>query len=217
MVDFPNLPETIVNDPLANAQLELCCRVGSVEGLLEALEDGADINGNGGSPLYVAIMARDRAIVSALVQHGADTSIFEIPVADHDEMVDGLLALAPPIAGDNDADAEDASDPVDAKLVRAFDKLIRGKGLEGPLLKGRGGEYPSFRKGLLWIAAEDCEACVAEFLALLEAGLGEEGSHSTPVFLEQNAERISKLSERYRAASEAPTDLLKDYLKEKKD
>ena len=215
MVGSPHQPETTVSDSLANAQLELCCRVGSVDGLLEALEDGADINCSGGLPLYVAIMARDRVIVSALVQNGADPTIFEVRGSDQNEIVDALLALAPTATNASDAPQDDA-DPVDAKLVRAFDKMIRSKGFGEPLRKGRGSDYPAFRKRLMWIASEECEGCVAEFIGMAEAGLEAEGREGTLPFLEENATRISELSERYRAAPEVPVDLLKDYLKERK-
>ncbi len=207
--DRPNHLLPPVSDPFANAQLELCCRIGSVDGVLEALEDGADINGNAGAALFTAIMAGERAIISVLVEKGADVSLFQIGASDHEAIVEALLALAPAPASEESAAGAD--DPVDAKRVKAFDKMIRSKGLGEPFRKGRGDEYPSFRTGLAWIAAEECEACVGEFLAL--RGDGEEGAGT---FLEANAARISELSARYLAAPEVPVDLLKDYLKEKK-
>lgn len=61
-----------MSDPLANAQLELACRVGSRDAVLEALEEGADINFGHGSPLIIAMMAGDRTMVATLIELGAD-------------------------------------------------------------------------------------------------------------------------------------------------
>ena len=196
----------------ANSQLELCCRLGSLDGILEALEEGADINCNGSAPLFTAVMANDRTIVTALIEKGADTSAFEINLTDQDEAVEALMALAPA------QPAPDEGDPVDAKLVRAFDRMIRNKGLSAPIQKGRTAEYPAFADGLKWIAAEECHACVTELLEMVEQGPGPNGDDDgLSQFLADHAPRVDELSARYTAADELPGELLKDYLKEKKN
>ena len=112
---------------MANAQLDLACQVGSKDAIIEAIEDGADINHGGGSPLILAIMANDRPTVAALVELGADVSQFEVKVTDQDAIIDELMKGAP------NTEAVPEEDPVDAKLVRAFDRMIRNKGLGEPL------------------------------------------------------------------------------------
>ncbi len=200
-----------MNDPQANAQLELACRGGAADDLLEALEEGADINCSGSSPLFIAIMASDRDIVSVLVEKGADVSLFEITATGHDEIVDGLMKLAPATGEDPGESA------VDAKQLRAFDRMIRNKGLAEPIRKGRGEEYAGFLEGLKWIAAEQCHAIVKDFLDLLgDLPAETDPAVGIPRLLEDHAERVAELGNRYAGAEEIPRELLKDYLKEQK-
>ena len=199
-----------MNDPMANAQLELACRVGSREAIIEAIEEGADIDHNGSSVLIIAIMAGDRDTVSTLVELGADVSCFELQVTNHEAIVDALMKGTPK------TDEILEEDPVDAKLVRAFDKLIRAKGLDEPFKKNRGGDYPAFRDGLRWIAAEECHAVVTGFLELIGPARSESGDLGVDAFLAENASRIEELTNKYTSAEEIPGDLLKDYLKERK-
>lgn len=85
-------------------------------------------------------------------------------------------------------------------------------GLATPIVKGRRSEYLLFRDCLKWIAAEECEECVNEFLELI----GEMADDELSSALDANAEKIEALSERYRSTADLPAELLKDYLKEKK-
>ncbi|MGK0186623.1 MAG: hypothetical protein ACI9R3_002406 [Verrucomicrobiales bacterium] len=202
-----------MSNPSADAQLELCCRTGSLDGIMEALNDGADVNCNGHSPLFIAVMANDREVVSALVNNEADVSLFEIKSTDKEEIVEALMALAPAPAVETD-DTE--KDVVDAKLIRAFDRMIRSNGLGAPVTRNRTAEYAAFAEGLKWIAAEDCEAVVAEFMTLIDTARGDEGGELPASFLEENGTRIVELSESYTSSEEIPGDLLKEYIKEQK-
>ncbi len=195
---------------MANAQLELACKVGSREAILEAIEDGADINFGGSSPLITAILAGDRATVATLVELGADVSCFELGTLKPDAMVDALMRTAP------SQEEVPEQDPVDAKLVRAFDRMIRNKGLGEPFKKNRGAEYPAFCDGLKWIAAEDCLAVVKAFLEEIEPVRTAEGDAGIHAFLKEQSETLEGRHQDYLAVSELPGELLKDYLKERK-
>ena len=200
-----------MSDPLANTQLELACRVGSLDDVVEALDEGADINCNGSEPLFIAIMAENRELVSLLIEKGADVSMFEIISTDPQEVIELLMKLAPA------PEEEPAEETVDAKRVRAFDRMIRNKGLAEPIAKGRWDEYTAFRDGLKWIAAEECHDAVNEFIEMIELALPEIGEAGIPDFLSNgSAARVAELSERYAAAEEVPGELLKEYLKERK-
>lgn len=170
------------------------------------------MNCNGNAPLFIAVMANDRDVVSELVKSEADVSLFEIKSSNHDEVVDALMALAPAPTADSENEDVDG-DVVDAKLIRAFDRMIRNKGLASPVEKNRTAEYAAFRDGLKWIAAEDCEAIVDEFLSLMNE-VKEDGDAKQ--FVQENETRIAELSERYTASEENPGELLKEYLKEQK-
>lgn len=91
--------------------------------------------------------------------------------------------------------------------------------LANPLLKKPGDEYPAVRDALRCIAAEECYACVEEFLEMMAAARGggtageEEDSSANAEsetqfklknFLEENSEHIADLSERYMSAEDLP-------------
>lgn len=205
---IPILPQ--MSDPLANQQLDLACQVGSRDDIIEAIEDGADINHSGSSPIILAIMANDRDTVGILVELGADLTCFELKVSNQDAIVDELMKGAP---GTGDVPEED---PVDAKLLRAFDKMIRNKGLGEPFTKKRGGEFPAFLDGLKWIAAEDCHGIVEDFLKRIEPSRTESGDIGVDEYLKEFSDVIQDLSAQYAAVTDLPTELLKEYLKERK-
>ena len=120
----PNIGfEKTVTDSLANTQLELACRLGSEEDILEALEDGADINFNESTPLFVAVMAGDRAVVTVLVEQGADVSLFGLDAVagEPQDVIDALMQLAPAPVADEEPGGED---PVEA--VRILEGRIYG-------------------------------------------------------------------------------------------
>ncbi len=207
---FFTLNLIIMSDPLANTQLELACRIGSLDDVLEALDDGADINCNGSEPLFIAIMANNRDLVSLLIEMGADVTMFEITSNDPTDVIELLMELAPSPEG------EPTDETVDARRIRAFDKMIRNNGLAEPVIRGRWREYKTFRDGLKWIAAEECHDAVKEFLEMIEHVLPEIGEKGIVDFLNNgSAARVAELSERYTAAEEVPGELLKDYLKDR--
>ena len=131
-------------------------------------------------------------------------------MTDPEAIIDALMKSAAAKAEVPD------EDPVDAKLVRAFDKLIRNKGLAEPFKKQRGAEYPTFRDSLRWIAAEDCLTVVEEFLEWIEPARSTEGDIGVATLFADNESKVVALTERYAAVPELPGDLLKDYLKERK-
>ena len=205
-----------MSDPVANAQLELACRLGLLDDLIEALEDGADINCNGHSPLFFAVQHGHRELLATLVERGADVSCFELEAGAVDEVVERLMAMAPksdageaPVAGMAE---------LDAKMIRAFDRMIRNKGLAEPIKKGRLGEYESFCQGLGSLAAEECQAVVREFLDLVKASADDDAEAASRLTDPPIASQLAQLGERYVRVSEteAPGELLKDYLKERK-
>jgi len=218
-----------VSDPIANSQLELACRLGAIDDIVEALEDGADINCNGGSPVFIAMMENERASLETLLEHGADVSTFipdGSPEADLDlaDRIDFLLACGG--HGDNANSGGDSGAPeVDSKLVGALDRMIRRNGLAEPFIKKRASDFPAFRQALGGIGAEDCHAVVSEFLDELESARAEQIERAENdevsviddnIFLEAEAERIAEWSTRYIAAEESPPALAKEYLKERK-
>ena len=233
-----------MSDPIANAQLELACRVSALDDLLEALEEGADVNCKGGSPLFLAIMAGERSVVEVLVERGADLSMFlsaalvpdNVPLEDR---VDALMACGPgPSSKDDDGDDDSATSSgdepeIDPKLIGALDRMIRRNGLVEPFLKKRADELPTFRKALGGIGAEDCHAVVSEFLDALEEARAQAGSSAEAeeaatdsdremtefddrIFLVAETERISEWSTRYASTEEAPAALAREFLKERK-
>ena len=107
---------------------------------------------------------------------------------------------------------------MDAKMLRAFHRMISNKGFAEPVKKGRLGEYEAFRKGLGSIAAEDCQALVSEFLELVKPAQDDAEAVAAILSDPANAEKLAELGERYLHASEdeQPGELLKDYLKERK-
>ena len=61
-----------MSDPIANRNLELACTVGALDNAIEALEEGADVNYQGGAPLFLAIIDRNRPLIRVLLDHGAE-------------------------------------------------------------------------------------------------------------------------------------------------
>ncbi len=218
-----------MSDPIANSQLELACRLGAINDIVEALEDGADINCNSGSPVFIAMIENERASLETLIEHGADVSTFireGTPEAalEFAQRIDFLLACGG--HGDSATSGGDSDDPqIDSKLVGALDRMIRRNGLIEPFIKRRGSDFPAFRQALGGIGAEDCHAVVSEFLDELESARAEQIARAENdevsvfddgIFLEAEAERIAEWSTRYVAAEESPPALAKEYLKERK-
>ena len=200
---------------VANTQLELACRLGLLDDVIEALdEDGADVNCNGCSPIFFAMEAGDRPVVEALLERGAEVAMFGVD-RESEDAVELLLGIC------SQGDAEPKSDTdgmaeLDAKMIRAFDRMVRTKGFAEPIKKKRTAEYQAFCDGLGSLAAEDCQALVKEFLEWAKPE--EEAEAIEFVGAEENAEKLADLDERYAkvTSEELPGELLKDYLKEMK-
>ena len=207
-----------MNDPVANTQLELACRLGLLEDAIEALDDGANIDCNGCSPVFFAIENGDRVLLAALLERGADVVMFEVDESQG-EVIDQLLKIKSQ-AEMADECVADGMVELDAKMIRAFDRMLRNKGIAEPIKKGRLGEYQAFLDGLGSLAAEECQAVVREFLDWLrpEGDADAEESANELLAETENAARLEEWSERYSKATEAelPGELLKDYLKERK-
>lgn len=204
-----------MSDSFANSQLELACRIGAINDLIEALEDGADINYNGGSPIFIAIMAGERRAAEVLVERGADVSMY-LPAdcvagnLNAVELIDMLMACGcwgGKIAGaknEGDVEGESSGAPaIDSKLVGAIDRMIRRNGLREPFLKKRGEDYPAFRAALGGIGAEDCHAVVSEFLDELEAARSTQGEN---VAAEESAVAEDAATERSEPESDVDYD-----------
>jgi len=99
----------------ADRELELACKVGSVKDFRRAIAEGANVNADGGSPLFVAIMKGNREMVRELVQAGANPAFFlrktrlarlKTQEAIIDALMEGapppVVDLAPPPGGDDD-------------------------------------------------------------------------------------------------------------------
>ena len=192
-----------MNSSFANSQLELACRVASSDDVIEALEDGADIDCNGSSPLFLAIGTGSRELIQLLLERGAETSLFQIS-SDEKDAVDKLLALVPPLKGSNPGEEIE----IDPKVLRAFDRMVLKAGLLEPIRKNRKSDYEAFAAALEEVAAESCYAIVREFLT-------DTADKSETDLLSIST---SEADEKYRAASEEeePRELLKQYLKELK-
>ncbi|MFT4546268.1 MAG: hypothetical protein ACI9UA_000231 [Pseudoalteromonas tetraodonis] len=210
-----------MNDPVANTQVELASRLGLLDDVIEALEDGANIDCNGCSPVYFAIQNGHREVLVALVERGADVSMFGVDPAG--DVLEQLMAIGPGGVETTTVDAPDAVEgmvELDAKMIRAFDRMLCNKGMGEPIKKGRLTEYRAFCDGLTSLAAEDCQSVVSEFLDWIKPQGDADPEEAANMILgdESSAARLAELAERYAkvTAEELPGELLKDYLKERK-
>lgn len=60
----------------AHRELELACKVGSLADFQRALAEGADVNADGGGPMFAAIMKGNGGMVRHLLEAGADPGLF---------------------------------------------------------------------------------------------------------------------------------------------
>ena len=85
----------------ADRELELACKVGSMTDFHRALAEGANVNADGGSPLFVAIMKGNREMVWQLLNAGANPAFFLrksrlSKLKTHGQVLDALMEGAPP-------------------------------------------------------------------------------------------------------------------------
>jgi len=85
----------------ADRELEVACKVGSIRDVERAMAEGGDVNCDGGSPLFLSVMAGNREMVEFLVEKGATPSAF-LPdktlkkLQSPEEIVEALMACSPP-------------------------------------------------------------------------------------------------------------------------
>lgn len=185
--------------------LELACTVGSIDNAEEAIEEGADVNFQGGAPLFLAIVNRNRPIINLLLDHGAVPDAF-LPkkklrmIEGRDTMVEELIASAP-------------SNPRDIKpeQIEAIDQGIRDEGVAYLLSVIDWDRATLFRDSLDAIGAGQTHRCVAEFLqwARSEHGLERDGLFD---FIEGHAPTVEEYRERYVSTGEDLVALANDYL-----
>jgi len=93
--------------------LELACKVGSVSDLERAVEEGADVNWDGGAPLFLAIMGGHRQLLDRLLELGADPA----PIVGNarlkkltcrEEVLDALCESCPPPVEDEEGEGAPA-------------------------------------------------------------------------------------------------------------
>ena len=85
----------------ADRELELACKVGSLVDFQRALAEGANVNADGGSPLFVAIMKGNREMVWHLLEAGANPGLFLRKtrlsrLKSREQIVAALMEGAPP-------------------------------------------------------------------------------------------------------------------------
>lgn len=185
--------------------LELACTVGSLDNAKDAIEEGADVNFQGGAPLFLAIVNRNRSIINLLLDHGAVPDAF-LPkkklrmIKGRDTLVEELIASAP-------------SNPRDIKpdQIEEIDQAIRDEGVSYLLSNIDWDRATLFRDSLDAIGAGQTHRCVAEFLqwARSEHGLEREGLNE---FIEGHGSLVDEYRERYVSIGEDLVALANDYL-----
>ena len=71
-----------------------------IVGNIATVEDGADVNFQGGAPIFLAIANRNRAIIEFLLDQGADAESFLSKkkleqIEDRSDLIEELIACAP--------------------------------------------------------------------------------------------------------------------------
>ncbi|MEX2577861.1 MAG: hypothetical protein WD342_02290 [Verrucomicrobiales bacterium] len=194
-----------MSDPIANRTLELACTVGSIDDAREALEDGADINHQGGAPLFLAIVNRNRDVIRFLLDEGAEAESFIAKkklalVETRDDLVEELIACAP-------------RNPREVKpeQIREIDSGIREAGVAYLVSDLDWDKAAGFRDSLDAIGAGASHRCVAEFLqwARSEHGASREGLSD---FLNRHDHAVTEYRERYLSSGENLVELASEFV-----
>lgn len=196
-----------MSDPIANRTLELACTVGALDDAIEALEDGADVNYQGGAPLFLAIIDRNRSLIKLLLDHGADGESL-IPkkklsqIHTQEDLIEELIACAP-------------HNPRDVKpeQIAEIDGAIRDNGVEVLLSELDWDKATRFRDSLDAIGAGSSHRCVAEFLQWARSENGH-SRDSIDDFLGTHTPAIQEYRERYLQTGEDLVALANDYVAE---
>lgn len=194
-----------MTDPIANRTLELACTVGAADDAIEAIEDGADVNYQGGAPLFLAIMNRNRELIHLLLDHGAEPDHFIAKkkfalIEDREDLVEELIACAP-------------HNPRDVKpdQIEEIDSAIRNEGVEYLLAEVDWDKATRFRDSLDAIGAGGSHRCVAELLQWVRSENGMD-RNSLGTFLEHNETTITEYRERYLSTGEDLVALANEYV-----
>ncbi len=194
-----------MSDPIANRTLELACTVGAADDAIEAIEDGAEVNFQGGAPLFLAIMNRNRDIIHLLLDHGANAESFIAKkklslVRDREDLVEELIACAP-------------HNPRDVKpdQIAEIDTAIRNEGVEYLLAEIDWDKATRFRDSLDAIGAGSSHRCVAELLQWVRSENGNDRD-ALGTFLVSNETTITEYRERYIASGEDLIALANEYV-----
>jgi hypothetical protein len=193
-----------MSDAIANRTLELACTVGSLENAVEAIEDGADVNFREGSPLFLAIVNRDRVIINFLLDHGANGECM-LPkkilktIHSREDLVEELVACAP-------------YNPKQIKIeeLQEIDSGIRQVGVEFLISQVDWDNATRFRDALNAIGAGTSHRCVAEFLQWARSERDEKGRMDQ--FLNHHENAVVEYRERYLSSGEDLIALASDYL-----
>ena len=197
-----------MSDSVANCTLELSCAVGSIDNALEAIEeDGADVNFNGGSPMFVAIMNRHRHIINLLLDHDADVATLLSPakmrpLQTRFLLVEALIACAP-------------HDPrnVNPEIIEEVDSSLKESGIDRLISEIDWDNATLFRDNLNAIGANHTYRTVSEFLHWakvennIETGQAEE-------FIATHEDEISDYRNRYLDGGEDLVALANHYLQD---
>jgi len=194
-----------MSNSVANRTLELACTVGALNDALEAIEDGADLNCNGNSPIFLAILNKNRGLLNLLIDQGAETDSFLAKkrlalIRSREDLIEELIACAP-------------HNPRDVKpeQIEEIDTGIRNDGVAFLLAEVEWDHATGFRDSLDAIGAGSSHRCVAEFLqwAQSEHGLQRDGLGN---FLSENKHAIQEYRTRYLSSGEDLVELAREYL-----
>jgi len=185
-----------MSDPTANRTLELACKVGSLADAREAIEDdGADVNFQGGAPLFLAIVNRHRDVLELLLDHGAGYESYIAKkrlatIETRGDLVEELIAAAPHNPRD-----------VEPERIAEIDEQIRTSGVEYLLSNLDWDNATRFRDSLDAIGAGSSHRCVAEFLHWARSE-SRERSGGLDELLTHYDDTVSEYRERYLSSGE---------------
>ncbi|NNE90464.1 MAG: hypothetical protein HKN23_02355 [Verrucomicrobiales bacterium] len=198
-----------MSDPVANRTLELACTVGAIDDAEEALEEGADVNFQGGAPMFLAILNRHRHMVNFLLDHDADISTLLSPakmrpLTTRFLLVEALIGCAP--HDPRNVKPEKIQEVHSVLKTEGIDKLIREIDWDNATL---------FRDNLNAIGANSTFRTVSEFLhwTRFEHEI-EPGCEAADFFVESHEDEISEYRNRYLSSNEDLVALANVYLEE---
>jgi ankyrin repeat protein len=120
----------------ADKELELACKVGSLADFQRALAEGADVNADGGTPMFVAIMKGNGEMVRLLVEAGADPGLFlrksrMSRLKTTEQIVAALMEGVPPPVPETDCPPADDDDEFGAEAAPPSRSKVQTRSLVG--------------------------------------------------------------------------------------